>query len=406
MVATITKVKRRRLREDATWRRVVRLHEEFVRHSGKLDVDEEAGIIRGFKLCGWTSDNGRDYDPSAASRELYEGKPCYLNHCAKGQQRKVEDDIGVWIKAYVKEDGWYGDLKYDKAHAYAPRLVYRAKHLPENIGFSHDAETDPSNIEMRDGRPLVKKITEVSSVDLVADPATTNGLAEGKHAMKWTLKSLLESAKKAFTGKQKAGINRLLEDDAMTDPLAAEIDEPAGDPEDALSDGFRSGMYACVDAFCDGEMDLASAVGKIKELAKAHDNLVDKDGDTSEDDNEDEEDEVKESDDTDDEEDEEDEDEEETSKTESRLRRLERRDAARDLCEQLDFIPTKDQLADLVEITDPKRRKRIAESFAALAEKPAGKSRSGPRSRSGKTIRENRDKPQSAKDFVEQLTRS
>lgn len=353
------------------------LREDYSRQSSKPRVDREAGIIYGLKICGLSSDNGRDYLPATLKEAapLYEGKPCYTDHREDGQTRSWAEDIGLWrgVK-FVEGQGLFGDLHGDKLSDDFQRLMGRAESLHENIGFSHDAEGDT---EVRDGRLVVTKITEVNSVDIVADPATTRGLFEhkGKAMKKWTFKGLLESVKKTFTGDKLLATKKLLEDDDMVDPLAVEVDEPAGDPEDALSDGFKQGMYACVDAFVAGEMDLGAALGKLKELAKAHDKLVDAGGGVDEEDGEEEEKPVMEADD-----DEEDDDEEDKKKTESRLARLERREEYRNLCESIDFYPTKADLDDLVKIEDRKTAKRFAESLKA-ADGKQPKKPDGPRSR-------------------------
>lgn len=358
------------------------LSEDYARTKSGVSVDTDKGVICGLKLCGLESSNGRKYPLATleTAKPLYEGVACYLNHPAKGDDsRVVQDHVGRFVNVRIEKDGLYGDLEYLKESQHAAQLVETATRMPEQIGCSHNAEGDT---EIRDGVAFVTKLHEVRSVDIVADPATTNGLFEGKKRTMWTFKKLLESARKAFSGAQKAAINKLLEDDTMTDPLAAGVDEPAGNPEDALSDGFKAGMYAVIDSFCSGDMDLASTLGKLKELAKAHDNLVDNgsgDEPTPEEDDPAMDDKNNKDD---------------KSTVESRLAKFERRDECRDLCESLEFIPTKDQLADLVEIEDPKRRKRIAESFKVLAEskveKPVDK-KTGPKSKGATGLKESRD---------------
>jgi hypothetical protein len=74
---------------------------------------------------------------------------------------------------------------------------------------------------------------------------------------------------------------------------------------------------------------------------------------------------------------------------EARLDALDRKDKARDLCESIQFIPSKEQLADLVAIGDDAARKRVAEAYKAAAGKAAAPARGGPRSRApGRNVAE------------------
>lgn len=364
------------------------MREDYNRTRAGVTVDRDKRVIRGLKICGLESSNGRSYpiELLKANAGLYEGAACYLNHPAKaGDQRDVRDHVGRFVNVEARADGLYGDLEYLAESIYAAKLLETAERMPEQIGCSHNAEGD---YEIINGRMTVTKLHEIRSVDIVADPATTNGLFEAK-TMTHTFKSILESARKKFAGGKLLAVKRLIEDDSMVDPLAAEV--PAADPETALSDGFKAGMYACVDSFCAGDLDLVGFVGKVKELAKAHDKLVDggeaevpaaeAEGDKPADEKKD-----------------------EDKPMESRLIKLERRDATRDLCESIGFIPTKDQLNDLCEIENEPARKRFAESLkAAAGQKPVTETKPGVRS---KIVTEGKPaEPLTAKQFVEQITR-
>ena len=79
----------------------------------------------------------------------------------------------------AKPDGLYGDFHFNPKHALAEQLCWDAEHAPGNVGFSHDVEAQTSR---KNGRVVVEAIRKVSSVDLVADPATTSGLFESRDA--------------------------------------------------------------------------------------------------------------------------------------------------------------------------------------------------------------------------------
>jgi hypothetical protein len=157
------------------------LIQEYVDSRGvAIRVDRDHGVIRGVKIIGLSSRNGRRYLPQALAEAaaLYDGAKVNVNH-PKGHPlapRDYQDRIGV-IRAVESHDGegLFGDFHFNPRHALAEQLVWDAEHAPENVGFSH-------NVLARTARHgddvVVEAITQVQSVDLVADPAATRGLFE------------------------------------------------------------------------------------------------------------------------------------------------------------------------------------------------------------------------------------
>jgi hypothetical protein len=157
------------------------LLQEFVDSRGtSLRVDRDAGILRGVKLLGLESRNGRRYLPGALreAAALYEGAKVNVNH-PKGHPlaaRDYQDRLGV-IHAVQWRDGsgLFGDLHFNPKHQLAEQLLWDALHAPHNVGLSHNVQARTA----RHGDELVvEAILKVQSVDLVADPATTRGLFE------------------------------------------------------------------------------------------------------------------------------------------------------------------------------------------------------------------------------------
>lgn len=190
------------------------LLQEFVDSRGaSLRIDREAGVLRGVKLLGLQSRNGRRYLPEALSAavSLYDGAKVNVNHGRGGPlvARDYQDRIGVIRQVVVREsEGLFGDLHFNPRHALAEQLLWDAEHAPENVGLSH-------NVQARTARQgeetVVEAILRVQSVDLVADPATTQGLFES------TTGPLLEHAT--------VDLVRLARPDlvnALTESLAAE----------------------------------------------------------------------------------------------------------------------------------------------------------------------------------------
>lgn len=157
---------------------------EFVDSRGvALRVDRQAGVLRGVKILGLESRNGRSYRPEALAQAatLYEGAKVNVNHPKGGPYapRDYQDRIGVIRNVAARADGLYGDFHFNPKHALAEQLLWDAEHAPENVGFSHYVEARTAR---SDDRVTVEEIVRVQSVDLVADPATTRGLFEGQLA--------------------------------------------------------------------------------------------------------------------------------------------------------------------------------------------------------------------------------
>jgi len=153
---------------------------EFVTsRNAKLRVDNGGGVIRGVKVLGTESSNGRSYPRSTLERALvlYADARVNVNHPAgkATDPRRYEDRIGIIRDPVLHEDGIYGDLYYNPKHNLAAQLEWDAEHSPESVGLSHNVA---AAVSRKGGRMVVEDISKVLSVDLVADPATTRGLFE------------------------------------------------------------------------------------------------------------------------------------------------------------------------------------------------------------------------------------
>lgn len=151
-------------------------------HSGgaRLGVDRETGVIRGVKLLGLESQNGRTYlkETVARAAKLYEGAKVNVDHGSDPkQQRSYSERIGVIENVQIDggDGGLRGDFHANPKHALFEQLAWDAENAPGSVGFSHNIMAKTTR---RDGRVVVEEITRVQSVDLVADPATTRGLFE------------------------------------------------------------------------------------------------------------------------------------------------------------------------------------------------------------------------------------
>jgi hypothetical protein len=155
--------------------------QEFVDSRGlRMRVDRQAGVLRGIKVLGLESRNGRSYQPQALAQAvpLYEGAKVNVNH-PRGNPagpRDYQDRLGTIQGVTLRPgEGLFADLHFNPKHALAEQLTWDAEHAPENVGFSHNVEARTARCGER---VVVEAITRVLSVDLVADPATTRGLFE------------------------------------------------------------------------------------------------------------------------------------------------------------------------------------------------------------------------------------
>ncbi len=158
---------------------IERVQERAAMH--RATVDRQNGIIRGVKVLGPTSRNGREYTADALRKGvgLYENIRVGIGHLERHEARRYQDVIGRLENARVQTGGIYADLRFNPKHALAEQLAWDAEHAPGNVGLSHDVE---GRIVRSNGRVMVEEIIAVRSVDLVADPATTGGLFEEEQA--------------------------------------------------------------------------------------------------------------------------------------------------------------------------------------------------------------------------------
>ena len=146
--------------------------------SDNFSVDVNAGLIKNVKLVGFNSKNNRVYSRKCLedALKLYEGAPVNANHVDSDKEVSIYDRLGKIQNVKMTDDGVFGDFHFLKTHPMAERVLEAADKMPELFGFSHRAQgTVKSN---KSGPEEVSKISNVLSVDLVSDPATTRSLSE------------------------------------------------------------------------------------------------------------------------------------------------------------------------------------------------------------------------------------
>lgn len=158
------------------------LCEDYFTGEGPLAVDRTKNIISNVKILGWKSKNkNRRYSPNGVDPSLYEGAVVNIDHPdadsaeARGP-RPLAARFGEVTGIYKNGDGLYArELHYNPKHALAEQILYMAESKPHLFGCSQNAFGDV--YEDATGE-IVETVTDVRSIDLVSEPATTKGLYE------------------------------------------------------------------------------------------------------------------------------------------------------------------------------------------------------------------------------------
>lgn len=161
------------------------------------------GVIRGVKIVGTQSKNGRVYPQQVLfdAIPLYEAAGVYVWHPdvaeKKRNSRRHDDYFGHLLNVHERFDGkiglgLFGDLHVRQSHPMAQMIV---ESDGRRFGLSHNIVC-----EMNDEETEVLKILGVNSVDLVDDPATTTNLFEETDDMAELaeLKQMLEEQRKVL----------------------------------------------------------------------------------------------------------------------------------------------------------------------------------------------------------------
>jgi hypothetical protein len=148
--------------------------------SGCARIDRENGVIRGVRVLGKVSRNGREYSDRAMNDAVkhYEGVNVNIDHDLKNSSnRGLAQSFGVLKKVRRDGDAVYADLHYLKSHPLAEVVLERAERFPERFGMSHASE---GQAVQRGSVLVVETIERVHSVDLVLNPATNESLFESE----------------------------------------------------------------------------------------------------------------------------------------------------------------------------------------------------------------------------------
>lgn len=247
--------------------------------AGECKVDREANVVRGCKVLGFTSKNGRRFTTEAikASVTMYEGKQVYLDHPSMAdiaKARNIRDRNGILKNSrFVEGSGVHADWHFNPKHQATEAMLHEIENNPSTLGLSHNARYRYGKAEA--GQDVVESIVAVRSVDFVTEPATTNGMFEGVIAEKMADDELTEKIDTAagmlreccYDRTDAAGhpIDRKAKALAVATDLIAELNKPtpaatesqSGDTEMELKDFTLEAIIA-------GRTDVAELSAKAK----------------------------------------------------------------------------------------------------------------------------------------------
>ena len=193
---------RRKQHQDSE--QVVEQFDFFMTEDSAVEELEDGGgtMVRGMKLLGLESKNGRTYDTHgvrSTGSDRLTGARVFLNHPAQATDaRRYEDQIGSVVSARYREgQGHFGDVRFNPKPAVYEQLMWDIRNNPSGLGMSINASLKVNRRRDSAGRIVVEGIHSIRSVDIVTHPATTNGVFEHEETdvAELTAEQLLEGLK-------------------------------------------------------------------------------------------------------------------------------------------------------------------------------------------------------------------
>lgn len=339
------------------------LIEGTVTYSTPKKVDPATGMLEGVKLLGWESKNKRKYPRAVIERfiDRYKDRASYYAHGSG--ERHFDDLAGNIRNPRIEADGLYGDVQVLMKDSRSAKLFEVAASMPHRIGMSHVAVGDGHRDS--DGVLVVDTIDEVISIDIVTDPATTNGLFEsidrkGNATVKLKFRKLIENIEGKSKGNRAKWAKWLREESAAADApvMSADVDAADADagPEDMLKKGFRAAITKILD---DDTLDMKSKMKQIADILKTEEKMLAKDdpeppaessSDSSSSDPPKNENRNRRTDDGND---------DELRTLRERLDRSDRRESLRKFAASLKFTPSDDQMADYLTMSEEVAKRAI-----------------------------------------------
>ncbi len=138
------------------------------------------GVLTGVHFCGLESVNGYGYTEKAlreaCTDKMYDNVDIYMDHAEKGKKgpRSQVDKIGFAVKGsatFVEGKGAVGAIQFNVKHPHFEAIKWWVENAPKKFGMSHVVGGVFSESQNK-----IVQIKKVRSLDLVSDPATTQGM--------------------------------------------------------------------------------------------------------------------------------------------------------------------------------------------------------------------------------------
>ena len=217
-------------------------------------VDYETGIIRGVRICGRKSANGREYSEQALqdAARLYEGVRVNYDHPSRKDplaEREFGDFAGELHNCrYDKSlEATFGDFHVALQGRHCSLVLESASRFPKSFGLSHVASGD---VTRKNGRQVVEMIDAVESVDIVTRPATNEGIFESldpddpdpiSEPKTMKIREILTNAPERT--KFRAVLVEMIDAGELAPELEVEA-EPEASPEEQIKKGVMAAIVA------------------------------------------------------------------------------------------------------------------------------------------------------------------
>lgn len=267
---------------------------EYVAQTKPTAVDRESRTISNVKILGRYArdDSGRAYREYSrqaieSAKRLYSKLPVNSDHPGDGNPyavRSIGDRLGWLGESFTvkwdggDDDGLYGELHVFESAKNGKLVLESAESASHVMGCSHNASCNVT--DKPDGVEFIDDIVGARSVDIVTTPGTTRGFFESRREnkkVKTTIRQILATRKEKVTDELTPLLEQMGEDAALAG-MPMEVAEV--DSKEAVREAFKAAINAIID---DDALDLQATIGKIRDMLKAQEKMLDSGNESTDD---------------------------------------------------------------------------------------------------------------------------
>lgn len=149
-------------------------------------TEAAAGTLKGVKLLGLRSRNGKNYDSQGVRNTAISrlsGARVYVDHPEDARKTRSYSAAFGFVQEgtveYRAGKGYYGTIRWNPQHPAASQFAWDVANTPKNLGMSINGRVKTGGRDSQ-GDLVVESIDEIRSVDLVTRPATAVGIFESE----------------------------------------------------------------------------------------------------------------------------------------------------------------------------------------------------------------------------------